>query len=447
MFEMEKEVFHDGIALHNEIPKELRRPSDSRICLKLGEQFYLTDDVLCRPTIFCGEMGSGKSQKIIDICRQIDRQRRPDDALIVFCAKPELLDALYQPGDAVLAFDSEDPSCVHNIFREIGGANVTMQQARTVLKEILQTIAAPFYRHTTESFFIDASMDMLENLVLFMREDAIANGTWNQLSNAYLLECLDNLCQKIDAENGSRKMAWEILVNDSPLLRHCSVYLGNTENPSELCLSVLSQLRTIVHRTFVGAFAGKGTFSTVDAIRKGGRIFLLSDYATSATSTAPLITTILNRFLQLSIAQEREANQLRAYFVFDEMAQLEKLRLLEPFSYGRSAGCRVFMSLQSLKLLEKTYSPSEATQILGLTPNIMCFYTTCPDSRAYLSKRCGVHYVPLYDSDGKMLQVIQEPVISDVDYAKISNTGDAFMLVGHYEPFIYHGFDPNYRRN
>lgn len=447
MFEVEKEVLHGGIALHNEIPETLRSPSDSRICLKFGDQLYLTDDVLCKPTILCGEMGSGKSRQGIEITRQIDAQRRPDDALIVFCAKRELLDALYQPGDVVLAFDSEKPSCVHNIFREIGGADATAQQARTVLKEILQTIAIPFYRHTSESFFIDASMDMLENLILTMRQDAIENDAWNQLTNAYLLKYMDELCQYIEIEDGSRRMEWEILVNDSPLLKHCSVYLGNTETPSELCLSVLSQLRTIVHRTFVGAFAGEGTFSTVEAMRKGGRIFLLSDYATSATSTAPLITTILNRFLQLSISQERDANKQRTYFVIDEMAMLEKLRLTEPFSYGRSAGCRILMTLQSLKLLEKSYSPSEAAQILGLTPNIMCFYTTCPDTRAYLSKRSGSHYVPLYDSYGKMLQVIQEPVISDADYAKISNPGDAFMLVGHYEPFVYHGFNPNYRRN
>lgn len=442
MFEIEKEVLQGGIVLHNEVPEELRRPANSRLVVNLGGKCYLSDNILCKPTILTGEMGSGKSRALIEICKQIDAQRRPDDAMIVFCAKKELLHELYQPGDVVLAFDSTNPACIHNIFREIGGPDTGLEQARTVLREILQTIAEPFYQATAESFFIDASMDMLEHLILALREDAVANGTWEELTNASLLRWLDDLVQYTEDEDGGRKMGWEILVNEVDLLKHCSVYIGNTSVPSELCLSVLSQLRTIVHRTFVGAFAGEGTFSTEEAMRKGGRIFLVSEYAVSATSTAPLITTMLNRMLQLSIAQYREDRKMRTYFLLDEMAQLQKLRLQEPYSYGRAAGCRVIMVMQSLKLLEKRYSPSEAAQILGLTPNIICFYTTCPDTRAYLAKRSGTHHVPLYDACGRMLQVISEPVISDADYRKICRPGNAFMLVGHCEPFVYYGHDP-----
>lgn len=446
MQKQKKEVLMGGMELCDRVPADLRRPSQtSRINIRLEGGLNLSDDILRRPLLVMGEMGSGKSIMIREICRQIDAQRRPEDLLVIFCAKPELLEALYREGDVVISFDARDPACIPNIFRELGGSEVPSDRAVIVLREFISTIMAPFYRTTKEAFFLDAASDLLENLILTLRERAITEGTWEHLSNKYLLDTLDELGLYIDAGDGERRMAWELLVEQSPLLRHCGVYIGNTAyGASELCQSVLSQLTAVVKRTFVGAFAGEGTFSTVDAM-KGGRIFLLCDHAESASTSAPLISTVLNRVLQLSLAHNREKEQRRTYVVLDEMAMLEKLNLMEAASYGRSAGCRLILCLQTTTLLKRKYTAAEAEQLLSLCPNILCFHTTCPADRDHISRRSGSHYVSVNDPCGSRLQISREPVINDEDYSLIARPGDAFCLVGSYEPFILHGHKEDFR--
>ena len=437
---LEKEIL-SGPFLHNDVPLELSRPKNSRVCINLGDKLFITDSILNKPLALVGQMGSGKSVVLMDMAQQISDQLQPGDTMVIFACKDEIARALRQPGDILISYTSEDPNSVYNLFSELQNS----EDPEMTLREITNTLFGEFRKNTKEPFFVDAAVDLFSGLVLYLLDRAGKEGWVEQLDNAFLLKTLEKLTQYRETEDGLYRMEWELLITDpESQMQHCAVYLGDTSNPTPLALSVLSQLRAMVSKVFVGSFAKeRGTFNTTDMLSQGGRLFLMCDYAVSGVSSIPVITSILNAMLRKCLSSDRERNGHRCYFLLDEFSLLNHLDISAALGYGRASGFRLVYALQTLKQLERNYTPSEAEQLLALTPNHIVFQNRCHFTRDFYAKHYGSNRVPLYDQSGRRIDVFEEPVIGEYEFKKITKPGDCIMAFNGYDPFLYHGFDPN----
>lgn len=436
----EKDIL-SGTVLGEQIPEELRHPQKSRICINLGNKVYINDQILNKPLVLSGQMGSGKSVILMEVAKQISKQLHPGDTMVIFACKDEIVRQLWQPGDILISYSSKEPENVYNIFSELQH----VEDPAMVLREITNTLFGEFRKNTKEPFFVDAAVELFSGVVLYLLNRARREGWENRLDNAFLLETLEELTQYRETANGYNLMEWELLVTDPESdMQHCAVYLGDTSNPTPLALSVLSQLRTMVSKVFIGSFAEKkGTFNTTDMLAHGGRLFLLCDYATSGVSTLPIITSILNAMLRKCLSFDRERKGQRCYFLLDEFSLLNRLDIGAALGYGRAAGFRLIYALQTLKQLERNHTASEAEQMLSLTANHIVFQNCCHFTREFYAKHYGSNRVQLYDQSGRRLNVVEEPVIGENEFRKLNKPGECIMVFGGHDPFIYHGYDPN----
>jgi type IV secretory pathway TraG/TraD family ATPase VirD4 len=387
-------------------------------------------------------MGSGKSVVLMEAAKQLSSQLSPGDTMVVFAGKDEILRELWQPGDVLISYSSKEPGNVYNIFSELQDE----EDPAMVLREITNILFGDFRKNTKEPFFVDAAVELFSGVVLYLLNCASKEGWEGKLDNAFLLSTLEDLSQFRETEDGRKLMEWELLISDPESgMQHCAVYLGDTSNPTPLALSVLSQLRAMVAKVFIGSFAGEnGTFNTTEMLKRGGRLFLLCEYAVSGTSSLPVITSILNSLLRKCLSFERERQERRCYFILDEFSLLNRLEdISAALGYGRASGFRLIYALQTLKQLERNHTASEAEQLLSLTANHIVFQNSCHFTREFYSKHYGSNRVQLYDQSGRRLDVVEEPVIGEYEFRKLNKPGECIMAFSGYDPFIYHGYDPN----
>ena len=106
-------------------------------------------------------------------------------------------------------------------------------------------------------------------------------------------------------------------------------------------------------------------------------------------------------------------------------------------AYGRSNGFRLIAAVQSVQLLEKNYLESEASCMLGLFPNVFCFFTSDYKSRQLMSNRYGTNLVSVIGYGGGKPELRERSVIQDVDFYKISLPGDCIVSLAGYQPFFF----------
>ena len=88
--------------------------------------------------------------------------------------------------------------------------------------------------------------------------------------------------------------------------------------------------------------------------------FLLFNYAESTESSIVFFDMILDQMIKQSLAE----NGQKVWFFLDEFSLLGHLQYLQSaLAYGRSNGFRLIAAVQSVQLLEKNYSESEASCI------------------------------------------------------------------------------------
>ena len=147
--------------------------------------------------------------------------------------------------------------------------------------------------------------------------------------------------------------------------------------------------------------------------------------------------------LDQMIKQSLEENDQKVWFFLDEFSLLGHLQYLQSaLAYGRSNGFRLIAAVQSVQLLEKNYSESEASCMLGLFPNVFCFFTSDYKSRQLLSNRYGKNLVSVIGYGGGKPELRERSVIQDADFYKIALPGDCIVSLAGYSPFFFR----NHRR-
>lgn len=263
---------------------------------------------------------------------------------------------------------------------------------------------------------------MFKSLTMYLYETYELQ-TGKKPTNSTLIGFFNTVTLKDSTVNGKTRKGLLTLIKEVPRLHHLSDYLG--EGGTAQALGVLGELRTVLKETFQGgAFVKTGTFSVRRALKEGKKVFLLFNYAESTEASIVFFDMILDQMIKQSLAE----NDQKVWFFLDEFSLLGHLQYLQSaLAYGRSNGFRLIAAVQSVQLLEKNYSESEASCMLGLFPNIFCFFTSDYKSRQLLSNRYGKNLVSVIGYGGGKPELRERSVIQDADFYKIALPGDCIV--------------------
>ena len=251
------------------------------------------DDRSCwqYPTMLVGNVGSGKSTLMEQIRRPVlAHADRMQDTVVIFAAKPDVL-RCRRPGDPVISVSATDPANCWNLFRELDASDTP----ELTLREIASALFAEQKKKTTQIFFPEAAQEIFYQTARFMRDFGRTNNI--PVSNAELSEFLTRTT--VFAQEGAgtgTDGSWQELVERYPT--YFSAARDLIGDGGAQGLGVLSEVRTMLSRLFIGSFnTADGRFSALQAIRQGGkRVFILYE-PDKARTALPLFRLLLDLML------------------------------------------------------------------------------------------------------------------------------------------------------
>lgn len=405
------------------------------------------DDRSCwqYPTMLVGSVGSGKST-LIEQSRQpvLAHADRAGDTVVIFAAKPDVL-RCRRPGDPVISVSATDPASRWNLFRELDASDTP----DLTLREIASALFAEQKEKTTQIFFPEAAQEIFYQTVRFMRDFGRTNNI--PVSNAELSEFLTRTT--VFAQEGAgtgTDGSWQELVERYPT--YFSAARDFIGDGGAQGLGVLSEVRTMLSRLFIGSFnTADGRFSALQAVRQGGkRVFILYE-PDKARTALPLFRLLLDLMMQQSMSADLNH---KVWFLLDEFSLLPKLEALtDVLSFGRDpsgngrGGVRVVAAVQSVQLLTRHYTETEAKTLLSLFPNLITMRVMDPMSRAAFADRYGtarVIYRYMGEGNRPVTTDCEQKVVTDADFSQLMKPGQALMSLPAVspDPFIYDGFRP-----
>ena len=388
------------------------------------------DDRSCwqYPTMLVGNVGSGKSTLMEQIRRPVlAHADRVQDTVVIFAAKPDVL-RCRRPGDPVISVSATDPASCWNIFRELDASTAP----DLTLREIAGALFAEQKKKTTQIFFPEAAQEIF--------------------SNAELSEFLTRTT--VFAQEGAgtgTDGSWQELVERYPT--YFSAARDLIGDGGAQGLGVLSEVRTMLSRLFIGSFnTADGRFSALQAIRQGGkRVFILYE-PDKARTALPLFRLLLDLMLQQSMSPTLNH---KVWFLLDEFSLLPKVEsMTDALSFARDpsgdngrSGARIIAAVQSVQLLTRHYSEAEAKTLMSLFPNLITMRVMDPMSRAAFADRYGTaRMIYRYMGEGNrpVTTDCEQKVVTDADFSKLMKPGQAMMSLPAVtpDPFIYDGFRP-----
>lgn len=416
-----------GVKLHEkmDINKNERKP-----VVHFSDHFTIDDSILEKPTMLMGQVGSGKSYIMKNILMpQIFAGMNSGDAAVIFATKREMVDGFYYPekGDILFEYKATEPHNIWNIFAE-------MEASDDPEKTLTELCDVMFFKHknTIQPFFTNAPKDMLKAFVMYLYHNYECQ-MGKKPTNGTLIGFINTLTLKDTVVNGRKQRGLLTLIKEEPELHHLADYLG--DGGTAQALGVLGEFRSVINMTFQGgAFVKGGTFSVREAIRNGRKVFLLYNFSESTESSMAFFDMILDQLIKLSLQE----NQQNVWFILDEFSMIGHLQYLESaLAFGRGNGFRIVAAIQSMQLMEKNYTKDAANCILGLFPNIVCFFTSDDKSREMVSNRYGYNMVSITGLGGGKPELMERKAILDSDFHKITKPGDCIVSLAGYEPFIF----------
>ena len=390
--------------------------------------------VLERATFIQGAPGMGKTyliKQMADVIVPLADQA--GDNVFFFAAKDDMIERYYRVGDIIISIHSEDPAAGWNIMKELScskNPDTTILDIADILFSDQRSQLQPFYYLAPQDIFARSSLHMYGHSIRHKVS----------VDNSVLKGFLENT--PVHGSDG--KPGYIEYAKTSEVLTPLLEYFGNPR--SDMTLGLLSELRLMISRTFIGGFAMKGgTFSAIETVRTGGhRVFLKYDYTSGQQASKRILTVILS--LLLKEASGRFCGHKNWFFIdeFGLLPRLEDNLLANAIAFGREYGLRLICATQSAAQLRTAYKGEiEAATLLSLFPNVISFAVNDPFSRSIVTGRYGDARIACsyLTHDHKTENVIlSEPVIHDSEFTSLGR-GDAIICMPELsqDPFIYHG--------
>jgi type IV secretory pathway TraG/TraD family ATPase VirD4 len=385
-----------------------------------------TDKTLTTHVLFLGSIGSGKTNALMHLVREIRERTRQDDVIVVFDTKGDFRREFGRPGDAVISGDpGADPyGVVWNIFLDLLGDDASARSEQ--IYEIAATIFGQAQEQAGENaFFSMAACDIFAAVVEIMTREG------GQHSNAELRERLELSSDDLLT-----------LMRKYPDLGGTARYLEGERTPE----SVLAFLQQTLNRSFSGAFRlPGGTFSVRDFVRgKSGRALFIEYDIAVGSRLLPVYRVLLDMAIKeaLSLGRRDPGRTGSVFFVLDEFALLPHLEhISDGINFGRDLGLKFLAATQNVNQVRHAYGAAVADSILSGFGTVFAFRLMDDASRRLVQERFGgnrkqVSAYAAVRSAGIHQDVVDGHVIEDWHLSALV-TGHCLVALPAGPPFFF----------
>jgi len=382
------------------------------------------DALLSKHVLFLGGIGTGKTNAMMQLIRDLRTRAEPDDVFVIFDTKGDFLAEFYQPGDAVIASDPDavPGGVVWNVFSDLldGDPSARGDQvyeiASTIFSEDLSRAAQNF-------FFAAAARDLFAAVLEALSRDGQPH------SNADLRTRLE----------GSHKQLWD-LITAYPELAGTARYLAGEGNTPDAVRAFLQQA---VNNAFSSAFRRPGGFSVRDFVRsKGGRALFIEYDIAIGSRLLPVYRVLMDMAIKEALSLGRARSRGSVFLVLDEFALLPELsHISDGINFGRSLGLKFVVGTQNVDQVLHAYGPEMGRTILSGFGTVFAFRLMDDGSRDLVRQRFGANrkqittWAPVR-AHGVQQDVVNGNVIEDWALSGLS-VGTCIVSLPEGPPFFF----------
>jgi type IV secretory pathway TraG/TraD family ATPase VirD4 len=419
----------DGDALKRECPIVDSGTVDARCRFfgktQAGSQITVpfSDDTLGKHLLFLGGIGTGKTNALFQVMRQIRQSLAGDDVLVVFDTKGDFRREFYRQGDIVISNDETATGAAGADFWNIIGEIEKGEHLEEYIVEISKTLFKEKIENSSQPFFPNAAKDIFSALLTH----AVRSGE---------IKTNFGLRQLFDSCNVSEIVR---ILSQHGDLQSITSYISDPK--SAQTQGVLSELQQMTREIFIGNFRKKGTLSMRELVRnKGGKIVFVEYDLGIGGALTPIYRLLFD--LAIKEALSRSKSNGNVWFVCDEFRLLPQLQHMEDaVNFGRSLGVKFLIGIQNVEQVYEAYGESKAKSIMsGFLTNVV-FRVNDATSREYARDLFGGNrklevFSSAIQSRGIVEQVRDANVVEDWDMTRL-RVGEAIVGLPGKEPFVF----------
>lgn len=389
-----------------------------------GKNAFLSigEAALAGHTLLLGSPGTGKSNMLCHLLRNLRVNLTEKDVLVVFDPKGEHYRQFAQAGDIVFADDARASDGVGeaqwNLFKELTGSERVLQDASA----ICDMLFGEQIREAREPGVPTAARELMLALTVYLcRQDD--PGLRNN-------ETLRGLIDGFDTES------MLAILKSLPEFGSAGAYLADPDAARNVALALQRTARAL----FQGRFNASGTLGIRTTLRRrNGKVVFVGYDPARARDTGAIYAAILDQCLCEVLS--RAENEGSVYLLLDGACALPKLNHLEDaMLFGGEKGLRVVMALSNLHRLADRYGDAGARTVLDAFGTVIAFRLHDPDSRAYLCGRCGDRRAaesPAQQTRGTAGAGTGGFAVTDGDLTTLK-TGESIVCTRNNPPFYFH---------
>lgn len=345
----------------------------------------LDETVLSKHLLLIGGTGCGKTNVFNFLIKDIRSRMTGQDVMLIFDTKGDYYRTFGRESDLLIANSPglRDRTAQWNIFRELLSDGWTDDALETNAQELSWAIFREEIDKSKDPFFPNAARDLFAAVLLCMLKTGRDDADYRHESfyNSELKRAFD---ESTISEIG------DMLLGE-PSVASVTSYIGDGENTQ--ALGVYAELLSVFRRLFVGAFAGSGSFSMRDFIRKKGGKTLFIEYDLSVGNLlAPIYSLLIDLALKEALGRGRSEGNV--FLICDEFRLLPYLQHIDDgVNFGRSMGVKVVAGLQSINQLTEVYKQARGANIAAGFSTVMAFRANDRATREFVSGLFGKNYV------------------------------------------------------
>ena len=391
-----------------------------------GKNAYMPigESMLGRHMLMLGSSGSGKTNLLCHLSRNIRANLTDADVMVVFDPTGEYYDAFYQQGDIVFSDDSragdENGDAHWNLFAELCEDDRVLEDTSALCDLLFDG----HIRGAAEPFYATAARDLMMALIVYLHR----KGDSELRNNLALRELIDGF----DVESMGE------ILEQEPDLRALSAYLSNPDSPKTL--AIVAALQHSARELFQGRFGQEGALGMRLLVRgRQGRVIFVCYDAARGSTLRPLYAALIDLCLQEALSRPQSEGNI--YLCLDEAGLLCLPHLEDALLLGRSKGLKILLSCAAVSHLSRSYGDVLTQSLLCSFGTTFSFLLHDRGSRDYVKGLYGRHrVVETFTSSvqvrGLIEQVMDQYIIEDEDLTALQ-PGECIVATMHYPPFWF----------
>lgn len=420
------EVF-DGDCLSRQCPPD----SDGRVRARLygigenGTQVTvpISDDIFGRHILLLGGIGTGKTNAMFQIIRQLQHSLTKNDVMVVFDTKGDFYKEFYRPGDIVISNDNkatgENRVNYWNIFLEVSKG----ERMEESIAEISKTLFKEKIENSSQQFFPNAAKDIFTALLIHAARSGEIRSN----------HALRNLLDECDVSK------IKSLLSKHFDLRAIMSYIS--EPNSAQTQGVISELQQMIREIFIGNFRKKGTLSMREIVKaKSGKIVFIEYDLGLGNMLTPIYRLLFDLAIKETLSRSKSDGNV--WFIADEFRLLPHLQHMEDaVNFGRSLGVKFLVGFQNVKQINEAYGETMASSILSGFLTSIIFRVNDAPSREYARGLFGANrkkevFTSAIQSRGIIEQLRDANVVEDWDITRL-RIGESIIGLPGQPPFVF----------